>query len=144
MADRRFGESPANTIPVESSMGGGREMDGGTLQRLLAAFGEARARDVLTALTSGLQGASNASAEALTLPVDAMSWLLRQHGVDVGSSPIGGEDWARRVGLIRDPENKLAGAIGEGLGYIGTSLASPSQAAKFWGLYGKIPGPLKK
>lgn len=118
-------------------------MDGDMLQRLLAAFGDERARSALTALTSGLQGASNGAAESLTFPVDAMAWLLRQHGIDVGSSPIGGEEWARRVGLIKDPQNPLAGAIGQGLGYIGTSLASPAQAGKFWELYGSLRQPPK-
>jgi hypothetical protein len=105
-------------------------MDGNALWQLLQSE---QGRNALEALLSGAQGASNAVASTVTAPVDSLAWLLQQAGIDVGSTPIGGDAWARRVGLIRDPSNPLAASIGEGLVYAAGGIR-PS----------KIPGPLKK
>lgn len=113
--------SGAGSMPARST--GGGSMDGNALLQLItAAQTDERVRNALDVLVSGAQGASNAVAGNVTGGVDGMAWLLRQAGVDVGSAPLGGEAWARRVGLIRDPANPLAGAVGEGLGYAASSL----------------------
>ena len=118
MADREF----ETKLPAAQNRQGSG-MDAG-LQHLLAA------------IHSGLQGASNGIAQTVTLPVDGLAWLLQQAGVDVGSSPIGGDAWARRVGLIQAPQNQAAGAIGEGLGLAGTAALTPGNLASIRALYG--------
>lgn len=62
------------------------------------------------------QGASNGVAGGVTGPVDAISWALRKAGVPVPANPVGGSDWANQYGLTPEPQNRLAGLVGEGLG----------------------------
>jgi len=72
--------------------------------------------DITNALVSALQGASNAAASNVTGPVDAIAWALRKAGVPVPSNPILGSEWMRQKGLLADPQNKLAGLLGEAAG----------------------------
>ncbi len=65
------------------------------------------------------QGASNAVASNLSGPVDGLAWLLRKVGVPV-PTPVGGSEWLAQKGLTAEPQNKLAGLLGEGAG-----LAAP-------------------
>lgn len=62
-----------------------------------------------------LQGASNAAASTVTAPVDGLTWLLRKAGVPV-PTPVGGSDWMAQRGLLAQPQNKMAGLLGEALG----------------------------
>jgi len=75
-------------------------------------------------LVSALQGASNAAASNVTGPVDALAWALRKAGVPVPSNPILGSEWMKQKGLMAEPQNKLAGLLGEGVG-----LAAPFAVA---------------
>lgn len=67
-------------------------------------------------LLSGAQGASNAAASTVSGPVDLISWSLRQAGIPIPQNAVGGSNWFAKQGLTREPENKLAGLLGEGLG----------------------------
>lgn len=73
---------------------------------------------------SALQGASNAAASNITGPVDLLALLLKKGGVPIPDEPMGGSAWAKRMGLTREPENKMMGLLGEGAG-----LAAPFVAA---------------
>ena len=59
------------------------------------------------------QGASNSAASNVTAPVDALAWLLRKGGLPIPEAPVGGSDWARQKGLTAEPQNKLAGLLGD-------------------------------
>lgn len=74
------------------------------------------------------QGASNGAAGTVSMPVDAMAWLLRAAGVPVGNTPFGGSEWMRQMGLTREPESKFAGTIGESLGAMAPNML-PIRAA---------------
>jgi len=75
-------------------------------------------------LADGLQGASNAAASNVSMPVDALAWALRKAGVPVGDAPIGGSDWMAQKGLTRQPENRMAGLLGESIGGVAPLLAA--------------------
>ncbi len=74
------------------------------------------------ALMDVAQGASNAAASTVSAPVDAIAWLLRKAGVNVGQ-PVGGSDWMQRQGLTR-PTNSGAGYVGEALGAVAPMMAA--------------------
>jgi len=67
------------------------------------------------------QGASNSAASTVSGPVDMLAALLRKGGMTV-NNPVAGEQWMRENGLTAEPENKMAGQIGEGLGNAGAVL----------------------
>lgn len=71
-----------------------------------------------------LQGASNATASNVSAPVDGLAWLMRKAGVNVGNAPIGGSDWMRARGLTAEPQNRLAGVLGESFGGVAPMLAA--------------------
>jgi hypothetical protein len=108
------------------------------------------------------QGASNNAASTVTAPVDALAWLLRKGGVPIPENPVGGSDWARQKGLTAEPQNKLAGLLGDaagmavplaavtkapqiarGLLQMGDNLAAPTLLNKESGMirspFGRIP-----
>lgn len=70
-----------------------------------------------------LQSASNAAASNVTAPVDGIAWLLRKAGIDVGE-PMGGSDWAKRQGMMRDVPQSAASLGGETLGLLSPMLAA--------------------
>jgi hypothetical protein len=70
-----------------------------------------------------LQGASNAAASNISAPVDGVAWLLRKAGLNV-QNPVGGSDWMAQRGLTREPQNRLAGILGESLGGVAPLLAA--------------------
>jgi hypothetical protein len=78
-----------------------------------------------------LQSASNTAASNVTAPVDAIAWLLRKAGVDVGE-PMGGSDWAKRQGLMRDVPQSASSLAGETAGLLSPALlaAKAPQIAK--------------
>lgn len=67
-------------------------------------------------LHSGAQGASNGVSSVVSGPVETLALMLRKMGVPVPDDPVAGERWMRRMGLVQDPKNKLAGMVGEGVG----------------------------
>ncbi len=76
-------------------------------------------------LRSTAQGANNSVAGAVTIPVDTLAYLLRKGGVPIPDNPIGGEQWMREMGLVADPEDHRAGAMGAAL-----TMAIPTAVAK--------------
>jgi hypothetical protein len=62
------------------------------------------------------QGASNAAAGQVSMPVDAVAALLRAAGLPVPQDPVGSSEWMARMGLTREPQGKFAGSLGESLG----------------------------
>lgn len=85
------------------------------------------------ALLSALQGASNAAAAQVSVPVDLLAALLRRGGVPVPSNALGGSEWMAQQGLTKPPENRMAGLLGEGAG-----LSIPIGAARLQGLLGVL------
>ena len=77
----------------------------------------------MAGLLDFLQSASNAAASNVTAPVDGIAWLLRKAGLDVGE-PMGGSDWAKRQGLMRDVPQSVASLGGETLGLLGPMVAA--------------------
>jgi hypothetical protein len=75
------------------------------------------------ALLDLLQGASNAAASNLSVPVDGIAWLLRKAGVPV-NNPVGGSDWMAQRGLIAEPKNKTLGLLGESLGSVAPIIST--------------------
>jgi len=71
---------------------------------------------LLETLHSGAQGASNGVAGVVSGPVDTLASVLRKLGVPVPEDPVAGEQWMRKMGLMQEPKNKIAGLVGEGLG----------------------------
>jgi len=71
-----------------------------------------------------MQGASNAAASNVSAPVDGLAWLMRKAGINVGDSPMGGSNWMRAKGLTAEPQNRLAGILGESLGGVAPMLAA--------------------
>lgn len=67
-------------------------------------------------LRSGAQGASNAAASTVSAPVDLIAWALRKGGVPIPENAVGGSNWFAQQRLTQEPENRLAGLLGEGLG----------------------------
>lgn len=75
------------------------------------------------ALMDVAQGASNSAASAVSFPVDAIAWLLKRAGVNVGT-PVGGSDWMAQKGLTRPTNGSTAGYIGEALGGVAPMVAA--------------------
>lgn len=75
-------------------------------------------------LLSGAQGASNAVASNVSGPVDLISWALRKGGVPVPDNPVGGSNWMAQHGFVQQPQNKLAGLLGEAVGGVLPAVVS--------------------
>lgn len=71
---------------------------------------------LLDQLQSFGQGASNAAAMNVTGPIDALAWALRKLGVPIPDNPMLGSKWAREQGLTAEPNQKIAGLLGETAG----------------------------
>jgi hypothetical protein len=67
------------------------------------------------------QAASNSVASNVTAPVDGIAWLLRKAGVNM-PTPVGGSDWAKNAGLLREVPESPAGVAGDTLGMIAPML----------------------
>lgn len=108
------------------------------------------------------QSASNTIAEGVTMPVDALAWLLRKGGAQVPQTPVGGSDWAKQQGLMADVPPGAPKMAGEALGLLapmagtkqgvnalatalrqgGENLAKPAMLNKQMGavlMQGKVP-----
>lgn len=75
------------------------------------------------AMREFLQAASNAAAGTVAAPVDLLAFILKKAGVPI-QEPVGGSDWQKRVGLLRDVPQSAASLAGETVG-----LLSPVAAA---------------
>lgn len=73
---------------------------------------------LLGALRDVGQGASNSVAATVSGPVDMLAWLLSKGGVPVPSNPMLGSEWMRQQGLTAEPQNKVAGLLGEAGGSV--------------------------
>jgi hypothetical protein len=71
-----------------------------------------------------LQGASNSVASNVSAPVDGIAWLLRKAGLPIPTNPVGGSDWMAQRGLTAEPQNKIAGLLGESIGGVAPMLAA--------------------
>ena len=79
---------------------------------------------LLDQLRSVAQGASNTAASNVSAPIDAMAWLLRKGGLPIPQNPVGGSDWMAQRGLTAEPQNRLAGLLGEGFGGVAPIVAA--------------------
>jgi len=72
-----------------------------------------------------LQSASNAVAGNVAGPVDILSLLLRKGGVPIPDEPVGGSEWMKRKGLMRDVGMGPGRIVGETLGLLApTAIAA--------------------
>lgn len=79
----------------------------------------------MAGLLDFLQAASNAIAGNVTGPVDLLSAGLRYAGLPIPQNPVGGSQWAKDKGLMRDVPQSASSLAGETLG-----LLSPLAAAR--------------
>jgi hypothetical protein len=77
---------------------------------------------LIRALRSFGQGASNAVAGNVSVPVDGLAWVLRKGGIPIPQNPVGGSDWMAQQGLTAKPQNAIAGLLGETAGMVGPAL----------------------
>lgn len=80
--------------------------------------------DYQNKLAALLQGVSNSAASTISGPIDLINSGLGYLGLPVSSAPFGGSSWMARQGLTAEPQNKLAGLLGEAVG-----MSSPIVAA---------------
>jgi hypothetical protein len=71
-----------------------------------------------------LQSASNAVAGNVAGPVDLIGMGLGKMGVPVGNAPVGGTEWMKQQGLMRDVEQGPARVLGETAGLLGPAMAT--------------------
>lgn len=71
-----------------------------------------------------LQSASNSVAGNVAGPVDLISMGLLKMGVPVGNAPMGGSEWMKQKGLMRDVEQGPARVLGETAGLLGPAMAT--------------------
>lgn len=75
-------------------------------------------------LEAFLQSASNTAANTVADPVDMIGNGLRWSGVPIPTDPVGGREWMRQQGLIRDVPPGMAKALGTSMGIITPALAA--------------------
>ena len=85
---------------------------------------ETKPNNLASLLRDFAQGASNSVAGNVAVPVDAIAWLLRKGGVNVPPNPVMGSDWMAEKGLTREPQNKLAGLVGDMAGMVAPFAAA--------------------
>ena len=88
--------------------------------------------DLASLLRDFAQGASNSAASNFSMPVDALAWLLRKSGLNIPNNPVMGSDWMAENGFTREPQNKLAGILGDAAGFAAplAAVAKAPQIAK--------------
>lgn len=69
------------------------------------------------------QGASNAAAQQVTVPVDMMAWALKKLGLPIPDNYMGGSQWAEEMGLMRKVPN-MYGKTGEAVGLLMPVMAA--------------------
>jgi hypothetical protein len=65
-----------------------------------------------------LQGASNAAASTVSGPVDLLAFALRKAGFPVPEDPVLGAKWMADRGITVQPQNQVAGMLGETAGMV--------------------------
>lgn len=78
----------------------------------------------MSGLLDFLQSASNSAAGTVTAPVDGIAWLLRKAGIPVPNDPVGGSEWAKGKGLLRDVPQSGASVAGETVGLLSPMVAA--------------------
>lgn len=73
---------------------------------------------------SFLQSASNTAASSVADPIDMIGGGLRKVGIPIPMDAVGGTEWMRQQGLIRDVPPGLAKALGASAGLIVPSLGA--------------------
>jgi hypothetical protein len=76
-----------------------------------------------------LQSTSNTLAENVSMPVDAMAWILRKAGVPIPENPTMGSDWMRQNGLTAAVQPGPSAMAGETLGLLAPMSATKQGAA---------------
>jgi hypothetical protein len=72
-----------------------------------------------------LQSASNSVADTVAGPVDILSLLLRKGGIPIPDEPVGGSEWMKRKGLMRDVPMGAERIAGETIGLLApTAIAA--------------------
>ena len=71
-----------------------------------------------------LQSASNMVSSNIAGPVDLLGMGLNKIGVPVGNAPIGGTEWMKRQGLMRDVQQGPARVLGETAGLLGPAMVT--------------------
>ena len=71
-----------------------------------------------------LQGASNAAASNVSGPVDLLAFALRKMGFPVPEDPVLGAKWMADRGITAQPQNKVAGMLGETAGLVAPIAAA--------------------
>jgi len=85
-----------------------------------------------------LQGASNSAASNVSAPIDGLNWLLRKAGAPVSARPFLGSDWMAQRGLTAQPQNKIAGLLGESFGGVAPIVAAAKAPQIANGLLGMM------
>ena len=70
------------------------------------------------------RGVNKAAADAVSVPVDGMSWAMRKAGIPVGAAPVASSAWMRETGLVQEPVDPRAGMAGELIGALLPALAA--------------------
>lgn len=83
-----------------------------------------KARQLAALLRDTAQSASNAIAGNVAGPVDLIGMGLNKIGVPVGDSPVGGSNWMKQQGFMRDVEQGPARVIGETAGMLGPAMVT--------------------
>lgn len=83
-----------------------------------------KARQLAALLRDTAQSASNAIAGNVAGPVDLIGMGLNKMGVPVGDSPVGGSNWMKQQGFMRDVEQGPARVIGETAGMLGPAMVT--------------------
>jgi len=71
-----------------------------------------------------LQGASNAAASNVSGPIDLLAFALRKIGFPVPEDPVLGAKWMADRGITAQPQNKVAGMLGETAGLVAPIAAA--------------------
>jgi hypothetical protein len=71
-----------------------------------------------------LQGASNAAASNVSGPVDLLAFALRKMGFPVPEDPVLGAKWMADRGITAQPQNRVAGMLGETAGLVAPIAAA--------------------
>ena len=93
------------------------QQDAQTLKEKINAIGK-QTGGLADGLRNFGQSASNAIADQVAIPVDALAWLLRKGGVPVPPNPVGGSDWMREKGLTAPTQEGISKIGGELLGMV--------------------------
>lgn len=78
---------------------------------------------IIKALRDTAQSASNTVAEGVSVPIDLIAAILRKAGVQVPPNAMGGEQWMKENGLVKDVPEGYPKAIGQFGGMVVPAVA---------------------